>query len=394
MHARGALLVAVLALPLFALPAAIRAEEAEHATDAMLVEGKRVPLPPGAWRVLADAFFSVAPHAERAGSTAPLRSVVLGWILQQRVVALVVLRTNISPAAGGFGLDPDCRRRDLHLARVETPVAPTLAYCATIAHVLHGEARAGRADPAWHAALDALGRNGIAAPPAWLQVSMRFADQDDLLDVRYLFDPLLLGVPQPPEVPAAELAAGPVARLSARLGSLLGAATDATQPEDNAWARSGWGTRAVASDPARTWVVAQLVDWYEEALPELRLGFKGRGGALGWPRPWQVAFRLQPPSAAEPPGGRTSGGFAVSELTPRSEALWKTLSWRAVGSLLDVGVAYFFTGNAGSASGIAMLGGVVNSAAYYFHELVWRDIGASGSPADALTELPEVAIAR
>lgn len=388
MRLRHLLLAALVTLPL----GAARGQEPPRATDAMLVEGKRIPLPPGGWRVLADARLEVAPRAGQAGGTVALRSIVLGWVLERRVVGLVVVRTNLAAVAGGFGLDRDCRRRDLHLARVETPAAQTLAYCGTIGHVLHGGAPDGRADPAWAAALAALGQEAVAAPPAWLQVAMRFADQDDLLDIRYLFDPLLLGVSPPPEVPAAQLSPGPLGRLSARIGGWTGGATTASEP--GPWARNGWGARAVAGDPVRTWVLGQLLDWYDEALPELRQGFKGRGGTLPWPRPWQVAFRLAP--APLPPPGDTPPRAATTlgELTPESEALWKTLSWRAVGSILDLGVAYAFTGSTGAAGGIAFLGSIVNSTAYYVHELVWRDVGASGSPAETFTDLPEVAVAR
>jgi uncharacterized membrane protein len=387
-----ALLALVVALSLAVPPRAATAQEARQATGAMMIEGKRVPLPPGAWRVLADTPLEVAPSAGRATPPAALRSVVLGWSIDRRVVALAVLRTNAAPVAGGFGLDPDCRRRDLHMARVETPSAQTLAYCGTIGHVLHGEARGAAGDPAWRVALAELAREGASAPPVWLQVAVRLADQDDLLDVRYLFDPLLLGVPQPPELALAQLEPGMMSRLSARAVGLFGRAEPT--PEPGPWSRSGWSARAVGADPARTWVIAQLLDWYEEALPELRQGFKGRGGALAWPRPWQAAFRLAPLPSSASPGLPERVAPPGGELTPETEALWKTLSWRAIGSLLDAGVAYVFTGSAGAASGIAMFGGVVNSAAYYVHELVWRDIGTAGSPSDALTELPEVAIAR
>jgi uncharacterized membrane protein len=392
MRAHRLLLAALAALPLAAGGAA-QAQDPPRSSDAMLVEGKRIPLPPGAWRVLGDVGIEAPPRAGQPGAPVALRSIVLGWVLEKRLVGLVVLRTNLAPVAGGFGLDRECRRRDLHMARVETPAAQTLAYCGTIAHVLHGEAADGRADPAWRAALAQLSQEGIAAPPAWLQVAMRFADQDDLLDIRYLFDPLLLGVPPPPEVPAAQLSPGPMGRLSARIGGWTGAAPP-PPPEPSAWMRSGWGLRPVAADPVRTWVLGQLLDWYDEALPELRQGFKGRGGTLPWPRPWQVAFRLAPAPVPPPNAGAPRAGPSLGDLTPESEALWKTLSWRAVGSLLDLGVAYAFTGSAGAAGGIAMLGSFVNSTAYYVHELVWRDIGASGTPAEAVTDLPEVAIAR
>lgn len=393
MGARRAALAFLAALPLLA-PLPAMAQAAPQASGAILVEGKRVPLPPGAWRILGDATFRVPAQAHRPETEAALRSVVLGWVIERRVVALVVLRTNATPASTGFGLDRDCRRRDLHLARIETPTTPTLAYCGTVAHVLHGEAPEDRADPAWRAALAELSRDWVVAPPAWLQVAVRLADQDDLLDLRYLFDPVLLGLPPPPDMTAEQLAPGAVARLSTRVGGWVGLAPPSPLPEASPWARSGWSPRGIGGDPSRAWVVAQLLDWYEEAVPQLRQGFKGRGGTLPWPRPWQVAFRLAPAPADPPNALLPRPPLALGELTPETEALWKTLSWRTLGSLLDLGVAYAFTGSTGAAGGIAVLGGMVNSAAYFVHELVWRDIGSAGSPADVLTDLPEVGIAR
>jgi uncharacterized membrane protein len=75
-------------------------------------------------------------------------------------------------------------------------------------------------------------------------------------------------------------------------------------------------------------------------------------------------------------------------------ALWKTMSWRSLGSGLDALVAYVMTGSAGVAGAITVVGGAVNATAYFLHELVWDAVGTDGGPGERVTELPAVAVIR
>lgn len=330
--------------------------------------GKPIPLPPGAWVILGEAEYP-AP-----GEEAPaIRSLVLGLLAEGRLLALVAARGNLAPAATGFGIAAECRRRDLHLAWLETPAASPLAACGFLLHVLHAVPEG--ADPAWRTALARLDQDGVQVPPAWLAVGFRLADADDLLDIRYLLDPRSLGLAHPADLPAA--APGPVTQAEGWVRDRLGLAGPGGSA---AWQASGWGKAAVAEDPPRAWVVAQLAGWAEDLRAPIRQGFKGRAAAIAWPGPWQVAYGLLPPPAHWP--------GPVLPAPAGAEALWKTVSWRGLGSVLDLAFGYALGG------GGTLLGGLVQATAYYTHERVWTRLGAAGAPARRLTELPEIGVAR
>jgi hypothetical protein len=351
------------------------------------VEGRRISLPPAPWRLLGEAFLVLPAHVGApAGGVAQLRSQVHGWVIDDRLVALAALRVNLSGSRAAFGLPRDCARGDLHVVRRETPPDSPLAICGLLGHVLHGEAADGQGDPAWRQARALLARDAIAAPAAWLQVGFAFADGDDMLDLRLMFDPLLLGLPAPPDLSAEAVTApdGVVAALRAWLTARIGWPAAAPPTGSVAWRASGWSPRAAASDPSRAWILAQLLAWYEEALPEARMSFKGRGGAMPWPWPWAVALGLAPPrdqAAAQLPPA------AAPPLPVDASALWKTVTWRTLGTLVEAGIGAL------AAGGLSLFGNLVYTAGYYLHELVWRDLGARGTPGSRIMDLPEIGIA-
>lgn len=109
------------------------------------------------------------------------------------------------------------------------------------------------------------------------------------------------------------------------------------------------------------------VAWSAQALSAVQHGLHGRldaGNALPMPGPASAAPSAVPP-AVEPVS--TAGAGEVSWGT----SLMKTLSWRAVGTVGDLAVAYLFTGDPVLSGGLAATGAVVNSVLYFGHELAW-----------------------
>jgi uncharacterized membrane protein len=51
--------------------------------------------------------------------------------------------------------------------------------------------------------------------------------------------------------------------------------------------------------------------------------------------------------------------------------LWKTLSWRIIGSSSTFLIGYIITGQAFLATSIAVAQMIVNTILYYIHERVW-----------------------
>ncbi|MFO1059248.1 MAG: DUF2061 domain-containing protein [Dongiaceae bacterium] len=85
---------------------------------------------------------------------------------------------------------------------------------------------------------------------------------------------------------------------------------------------------------------------------------------------------------------------AASAAAPRggAVALWKTLSWRVVGSSLDLLVSFSVTGNANAAGAITFIGAAVNSVGYYLHELAWQAYEGSRDGRAAVGDLPPAGI--
>lgn len=58
----------------------------------------------------------------------------------------------------------------------------------------------------------------------------------------------------------------------------------------------------------------------------------------------------------------------------RTRSLIKTVIWRAIATLLTLGVVYFYTRQFDSSLKITLSGALLSMAAYYLHERVWSAI--------------------
>ena len=105
------------------------------------------------------------------------------------------------------------------------------------------------------------------------------------------------------------------------------------------------------------------------------------GAALPMPR-WDAASRPAG-SPSEEPGPP----LAVADW---GRGLEKTISWRVVGTLADIAVAYAFTGSVALSGALALTGSVVNAALYFSHELVWDALDPSGRRQPAVLEVPAI----
>ncbi|MCC7271040.1 MAG: DUF2061 domain-containing protein [Alphaproteobacteria bacterium] len=351
------------------------AAAADLAGSTLTVGRKSVPLPLAAWTIVAEGAQDVplpgtGRHAVLDGAVA-----VAGDAPEVRYLALV--RANRAPTPGGFGVAEACRRTDLHSARMASGGGSAVAACTFVTHVV--QAVPADADPAWAAAIAVLGRAGRRLPATWLVAGVRIVDGDDLLDVRYYFNPTAIGFPDDlpgSSTPAA--APGWLGRAATRFARLLG--REPAGEDGRRWPASAWAPAATASDERRGRVVGGLEAWVATTQPTVYTGFKG------WP-----VDGVAPPDAWI---GDLQGVVSLEGGLPVETALWKTLSWRAVGSSLDAVVSYVFTGSIGAAGGITIVGGLVNATVYYLHEKAWEILGTRRSPGDVVTELRPAGIER
>ncbi|MFO1059247.1 MAG: hypothetical protein U1E53_20055 [Dongiaceae bacterium] len=278
-RARAALFGLVLLLACVSPAAADDALPEVEGSFAML--GMQVPLPGGPWHLVAEA-----QQPAPAGRPV-LHGAVLASLSGTTVAGLVVIQAAIDSEAVGSGLPGACSRSDLHWTEIRSGAGSLLAVCSYVTHLVHAAGPGSAA--VWTAADRAIRSQGWTVPATWLAVGFRIADDIDLLDVRYYFNPDLLGMP--PVAARAEPAGGGWLGGAASIyGSVRAAIAGEGVPHDPRWVASPWSPAAVADDPRRAAAIAGLVAWAHPALRALRSGFAGRAAAmLPPPAPWSAA---------------------------------------------------------------------------------------------------------
>ena len=169
--ARGFALTALLLL----VGAGQAAAAGENVTGVLEIAGKQVPLPRGAWRVLATG---VLPAGEPEARYGAVRSVILLARDGPAVRALLEVNTNDIAVSGGWvapcGNDPlPPLRRLRYRSQFD-------ASCAETGGTLLDQA----GPPAWQAARAAIAQAGLQLPEMMLTATALSADRQDFVEVR------------------------------------------------------------------------------------------------------------------------------------------------------------------------------------------------------------------
>ena len=354
------LLLIALALP--AIP--VQAADADPAPDAVLrhlltLQGKQIPLPAGEWLVAGSALAT----KDLAGGTlpAPVASLVLFRVDAASVTAFVTVHVNSLPAHRGWGTAEVCGRPAPSVVARE-PGANGEVSCSFVAAVDAPAApRQALSSPAWRRAQALAAERGWRLPERWLMAGAREGDREDVVDVRYHFDPQAWGGP----VPAAEsVPAGFVAALIR------------WRPAMAAAAEAGLKNRLEADF---------TLPWPDAAPGGLAAESGSRADALGallaegWLSPAQYQEQLALP--AEPGGDPSDDTPAVMGMLAV-----KTVGWRAVVALSVALLSYAFTSSAAIAGGITIATAVVNGGLYFGHELLWREFDRTPAPVSQTIE--------
>ncbi len=135
--------------------------------------GKPVPLPPGAWRVVAAGFGQIRENAP-AEPFGAIASVLLERPAHTSGDEKLLVQTNVLPVAGGWGPPPECEDPGA-LFRHVTPSHDLHDACAFVLAL---------ADPQrLHAALPGLTPGSLPWPA--LLGGLRVSDRRDMLEIRY-----------------------------------------------------------------------------------------------------------------------------------------------------------------------------------------------------------------
>jgi uncharacterized membrane protein len=338
------LLPAILLLSALSAPAIASESAGKLYTSNIEIAGKQIPLPEGQWRLIAER--NVGAGIDLASGD-DLRQIILVQVQGQVVSALIVATANIAPSTSGWGTSRDCTRQDILMATLQYQSAMDVS-CSFINHVVTA---AGDQSSAMDAELARRSKSeGWSVPATWLMAGFRIADRRDMIDVRYHFNPELAIPPR--------------------------AATP--------WPANPWSRPAVSASRNRAAVVAGLSSWVTASQEMLDEGFRHRvpsGAALPMPR-WDAASHPSGSSPEEP-----APPLAVADW---GRSLEKTISWRVVGTLADIAVAYAFTGSVALSGALALTGSVVNAALYFGHEMVWDALDPSGRRQPAVLEVPAI----
>jgi len=330
------------------------------------VGGKQIPLPEGRWIVAGDAGTSYT--GERVGAYGVIRNIVLYRIQGRAVDAIAEINTNELPTTDGWGVAADCQRTDIALSVVRY-MAGWDASCFFVTHTLapNGGSTVTDLPAGWQQAAAYAQREGLATVPVWLTAGFRVANRQNIVDARFHFSPGARGISV--ETPRR-------------------------------WRDSSWSAARIESDPQRMALGVAVTEWAVLFSGFIESGIKNRLPATGaFPMPSRpdapldggvVERRLQALEDLRRSGVLTEEQFQAHTqrlrehgLDPGSQtfdpgtiALYKTLAYRPIVSLLNVFIDYWWIGFPYATGVLVFLQVTVNSTKFYFHELAWERLGA------------------
>ncbi len=325
---------------------------------------KQVPLPAGEWRVA--GYGSIAPGEGVFGAFGAIQNLIAFRMEDGAVDMLAEISVNALPVVDGWGLSRDCLRSDIYLTVTQYKsgfdgscyfVKRTFAEPADSSH------------RAWAAAETYAAGRGLRLPAAWITVGFRLFDRQDVIDVRYHFNPEICG-----------------------LGTARARVNDA------------WKVGELGKDAPKLKFVEDLSVWGVHAAPFVEAGLRNRLAefpALAMPgrivegerRP-DIAERL---STLERLHGETAIGDA--ELVAQRDAIageqplsndggWlsqsirKNISFRVFGSVVDWILAFTVTLSAPVSTGITASIVAIHSVIFVFNDRYWDTYWAKNGRRD------------
>lgn len=201
----------------------------EYVGEFRFSNGQVLPLPEGRWT-------SVASVHRRNNHNNLLETVTLVATQNDQVTGLVVGRTNIDSARGGWTVPRRCQRNDTHLAEVESYNTRD-TFCWGIVHADFSKNIHGYWGEVLSPYFDYLRGQGIKAPKAMIDVELYKAKPSRFLTARYYWNPEAEGF---------------------------------AAPDVAVWQNSDWNVSNVARDPKKTAYLDRLKSWGREMIPRFK----------------------------------------------------------------------------------------------------------------------------
>jgi hypothetical protein len=329
---------------------------------------KQVALPEGAWRVAAVGTQETA--AAGRGAFGAIRNVILFRQGGGHVTAAVEVNVNTVPVDNGWGAAPACEPAGQFLLVTRYQTEWDLS--CMLVQATYTPA-GGPGPQAWREALRRAAVAGLAVPDLWLTAAFRVSDRQDVLDVRYHFDPGLL---------------------IAALGAVPGTAAD-------------WAPPAVARSPERVAAVRLLASWAVGGDEWLERGMRNQLGDERLPMPRRAAFFSNTPQIDAKlaelerlfrAGALSTGEYLAqqraalgevpvlaADASPIERSFQKSLTLRVANSAVDYVLGFVVTVAAPVAGGwLAAPATLAYSALFILNDQLWEKHWAGKSPAETL----------
>ncbi|MFO1057003.1 MAG: hypothetical protein U1E53_08555 [Dongiaceae bacterium] len=195
----GALALAIMVLVAAGARAADLPAVGTSLTDRLLLLGRPVPLPAGAWDVLGTGFGRV--DGPSPGPYGALVGVMLVHRGNQGIDGIVLAATNALPVEGGWGPAPQCGAPAMAFATEVKQLAQNLS-CAFVMPAGAG-LQALSTFPGWAAGAAEAARRGWTLPPQPVVAGLRASDRRDAVGVLYGFAADSVGAQGDPPGPLA-----------------------------------------------------------------------------------------------------------------------------------------------------------------------------------------------
>ncbi|WP_374447461.1 hypothetical protein [Stella sp.] len=353
----GAITALVLAATATA-PAAGKAVVGDRVRDHVTVGQKQIPLPAGEWTVtgIGTQPFEMA----EIGAFGTIENMVLARRAGDRIVAVVEINANAVPVNDGWGRTRSCERGSQYILVTRYRSGWDLS-CLFVQATATGAAEG---PPAWQATRRATA--GATVPENWLTAGFRMSDRQDLVDIRYHFDPLLL---------TGEGVAG------------------------------GWDADAVRADPRKLHAAEALTIWAMGFDGRIERGIRNQLRGEPAPMPVQAHYRSETPQVdgkllaldrMHAAGALTTAEYVAQQRQALAEipavienpgglplAMQKNISFRVFGSTVDYALAFFVTLSNPLSTYITASIVAIHSVIFVLNDNFWEERFASQSTRDA-----------
>lgn len=343
---------------LSAMPVAGKAVVGGRVSDHVTLGQKQIPLPAGEWTVTGMGTQPLDMPA--IGAFGTIESMVLTRRAGDRVVAVVEINANAVPVNDGWGRTKSCERGNqfILVTRYRSGWDLSCIFVQTT------QAGAAGGPPAWQATRSAA--PGATLPELWLTAGFRTSDRQDIVDVRYHFDPALL---------SGEAGTG------------------------------SWEPDAVRADPRKLRAAEALTIWAMGFDGRIERGIRNQLRGAPAPMPTQALYRSETPQIdgkllaldqLHAAGALTTAAYVTQQRQALTEipavienpgglplAMQKNISFRVFGSTVDYALAFIVTLSNPLSSYITASIVAIHSVIFVLNDNYWEDHFAKQSTRDA-----------